>query len=476
MKKSMSVLSALFLFLLSPLPVIAMDPSPFDDEPKQRKIPSLLDLSATKVAAQIKKEFYQASSTTLQRILLSGLSLELICKPIEPTTIFNPRKISVFLKENDKLSLKVGTYEVEDLVVVSEESDNGLPRYTFSKLLNALKDPNNKALYKQILEEETKGNVSVANYLRNQIARNLTLSDWVELTQYTQGLGYGTYAVNDVNKIIFSQEFSFQNSIFRDEDIYSISEIASFGACLTNIKLSRLNLDRLLRTESAAGGRLTALLQGPSLKSLDLSGNDLRQDFLNVLQKLSQLTNLNVEHNLLNSLDLRSFPQLTTLNVSWNCCLKDFLPYSCHYPENIKWCLTSLNVAHNDSINTKHFQHFTALTDLDMSYCELRKVNDLSSLTNLRILNLRENELGEIKRAQHFNLEGHEPGENMSILATLPNLTSLNVACNGLNREDIIALEPLLENQTTTTYLGKDKTGEHIIIGPHKELFDIDTQ
>src|SRR3990167_6390171 len=135
MKKSMSVLSAFFVLLLSSLPVVAMEESYLGDEPKKRTIPSLLDLSSAKLATQIKKEFYQASSTTLQTLLSSGLSLELICKPIKPTTIFNPRKISVFLQENDKLFLKVGTNEEVHLCGVSGASENGLPRDTFSKLL-----------------------------------------------------------------------------------------------------------------------------------------------------------------------------------------------------------------------------------------------------------------------------------------------------------------------------------------------------
>lgn len=475
MRKFKSILSAFSVLLLSSLPAFAMEKLSLDDEPKTRTIPSLLDLATAKISRQIIQDFHRQSLTTLQEVLSCGLSLELICKPIEPTTLFNPRKISVFLKEEDKLFLKVGSCEDVHLCGTSGKSENGLSCPTFYKLLNILKDPNNKRRYEMLLEEETKGNVNIAHYLRNQIAQNLTQSDWVNLTEYTEGLGYSTYPFNEINEIIFSQEFSFDDRMFRDENIYMISEIISLGAYLTNIKLSRLNLERLLQTESAAKGRLQALLQGPSLKSLDLSRNDLRQDFLNVLQKLSGLTKLNVECNYLDSLNLERFPNLTNLNASWNG-LKNLLPYSCLYPQNIKWNLTILNVSYNSSINTYHFGHFTALTDLDMSYCKLRKVKDLSSLTNLTNLNLEENELGEKMRARHFDMEQHVPGENMSILATLTNLTRLNLARNGVNNHDIIALEPLLKKGTTTIYFGKDKSENPIITGPHPELFGKDTQ
>lgn len=93
----------LFVLLCSSLPVVATEKPYFDDEPKKRTIPSLFDIATTQLATQIKKEFYQASFTTLQSILSRGLSLEFICTPIDSTTIFNPKKISVFLGENDKL-------------------------------------------------------------------------------------------------------------------------------------------------------------------------------------------------------------------------------------------------------------------------------------------------------------------------------------------------------------------------------------
>lgn len=468
----MSVLSVFFVLLLSSLPGVAMEKPYLDDEPKKRTIPSLFNLATTNLATQINKEVCQASFTTLQSILSRELSLELIYTPIEPTTTFNPKKISVFLGENDKLFLKVGTNQ-EEHECVPGTSKNELPWCTFYNLLDALKDPNNKEYYEQALREEAQGELYSANLTRNKIAGKLPLWDWVNLTKYTYELGYITCIQGVILESVFSKEFSFSAGMFKDEvsDRAHVIRIRDLSAFLTNIKLSQLNLNRHFQTKEARNG-LQALLQGPFLKSLDLSDNYLDQDFVEDLQKLSRLTKLNVQNNSFHCFDLEKFPNITTLNVSSNG-LKDLLLKS---PENPIRNLTTLNVAHNDSICTFYFRHFIALTDLDMSSCKLRKVDNLSSLTNLINLNVEGNELGEEWRVMHFDFPRREPGKNMSILATLPKLTCLNVADNGISDEDLTALKPLVQNKKTTIYFGKGDSGEPIFSGPHPELFDIDKQ
>lgn len=366
--------------------------------------------------------------------------------------------------------MKVGT-DQEAHQCVSGQSENKLPWYTVCNLLDILKDPNNKKDYEQMLKEEAQGELHVANFLRNGIAQNLTLEDWVNVTEYTYGLGYATYIQRVIIDSVFSKEFSFHAHIFKDDEIDKTKNFISLSAFLTNIKLSQLNLGRLLQTERAAKHRLLALLQGPSLKSLDLSDNDLGEDFVEDLQKLSRLTKLNVQNNVFDSLNLERFPNLTTLNASSNV-LKDLL---LQQPENPITNLTTLNVARN-SISTYYFRHFIALTELDMSYCNIRKVDDLSSLTNLRNLNVEGNNLGEKRRGMYLDFVRREPGKNMSILATLPNLTCLNLAHNGVKNEDMVALDPLVKKGTTTICFKKRDSRNPNIIGPHPELFHIGTQ
>ena len=69
-----------------------------------------------------------------------------------------------------------------------------------------------------------------------------------------------------------------------------------------------------------------------------------------------------------------------------------------------------------------------------------------------------------------------EPGKSMSILATLPNLTCLNLAHNGVKNEDMVALDPLVKKGTTTICFKKRDSRNPNIIGPHPELFHIGTQ
>jgi hypothetical protein len=466
MKKFMSVF---FVLLFSSLPVVAMEKLSLDDEPRKRTVPSLFDIATTQLATQINKEVLKGSLTTLQSILSSGLGLELICTPIEPTTIFNPKKISVFLGENDKLFLKVGTNkEVHECV--PESSEDKFHWNTFYNLLDILKNPSNKEDYEQSLKEEEQGNLGRANFLRDRIAGTVPLWNWLNLTNYTYDLGYTTCSQRVIIESVFSKEFSFSASSFA-YDLNRTREITSLSAFLTNIKLSQFNLYRSFETKEARAS-LQALLQGPSLKSLDLSDNYLNQDFVKDLQKLSRLTKLNVQNNEFESLNLEKFPNLTTLNVRGNF-LKDLFPNTCEYPIRN---LTTLNVARNDSISTFYFHHLIALTYLDMSYCKLRKFDNMSSLTNLINLNVEGNELGEKRRVMHFDFPRRVPGKNMSILATLPNLTCLNLAHNGLENVDVVALEPLVKKGTTTICFKKRDSRNPQIVGPHPELFDIDTQ
>jgi len=295
--------------------------------------------------------------------------------------------------------------------------------------------------------------------------------------------------VDDIRDGIFSQEYEFNKLMFSDTTVYSLSEFKKFGQYLKNIKLSNIQLNDRLQRQSVAPGRVAALLHSTALTCLDMSMNGLRQDTIEYLTPLSGLKKLNLAENSFWHFNLEGFPNLTYLNLadnglsSFNLGTFPNLAYlnlrnnkldripsyeltssrnSVYSPKKgMNFCLSTLDVSENLGmyISDMHVEYCATLTSLNLQSCKLRQIDALSLFTNLQILNLMNN-----------SLHG-----NGGIFLNLTNLTSLNIAnTGGITSEDTLALGSLLEKKKVTAYLGK-KGEKPIIIGPHPELFDINT-
>lgn len=287
--------------------------------------------------------------------------------------------------------------------------------------------------------------------------------------QFERGEDKGVNAITkcgseDIENLVFSQAFSVPPLMFSDSCIYKPAQIRSYSAPLTNISLRKRKLEDILKRQSSAPQRLMALLHSTMLTSLDLGENSLEQHIFDFLKPLSGLRKLNLEENSLNNFNLETFLNLTDLNLRRNA-LRRLPSYQDHYfPQPINFSLTHLDVSENPKISFDEddLKHLTTLVNLNLSFCKLSKINALSVLTNLQTLNVEKN-----------FLRG-----GFGVFSILTNLTSLNVGNqqNSITDEDCLVLRSLKEKGKVTILLMRSAEGKNIIIGPHPELFDTNTQ
>ncbi|CAL6089409.1 tandem-95_repeat protein [Hexamita inflata] len=159
-------------------------------------------------------------------------------------------------------------------------------------------------------------------------------------------------------------------------------------------------------------------LELENLEVLVLDANRLQNNQLNNLAKFKKLHTLDLSYNNVNLIHIQSVVSLTKLFIK--CCgLKNIEQITSLV--NLK----ELNLSLNPDIDIAPLCKVNSLTKLNISECQLKQIDQIGNITNLQVLNASKNLLG-----------------NTDNIGLLVNLKELNISYN--NNIDITALKDLV--------------------------------
>ena len=176
---------------------------------------------------------------------------------------------------------------------------------------------------------------------------------------------------------------------------------------LKNTRLDTLqNLKYLRLDEDTDINEIRAI---KSLKTLVLEASE--ESKIGTLEQFPNLENVYISGT--SKINLGKLHKLKVLKIQWN-----------------------FNFA-----DTMCFDQVPNLEKLDLSMCNITHVNNLEKLTNLKILDLSENEIIEnidglknLKKLEQLNLYSNKISD-IKVLNTLPQLSEVNLASNGLDKK-----------------------------------------
>lgn len=194
--------------------------------------------------------------------------------------------------------------------------------------------------------------------------------------------------------------------------------------------LTNLNLEGTLIKNMSSLGPLTGLT------SLNLAHSKIEEG-MNVVSSLTGLTSLNMEFIRIGGTgSLRKLPLLK--DPQWGFIKLKMLGELTN--------LKDLNLGDNNIKRIGNLRHLTGLKNLNLSDNEVTHLEPLSNLTNLHSVNLKDNYISNLEDLYHLinlrylNLEKN-PINNFKVLPRLTGLESLNLAKTGF--EDGMALSSL---------------------------------
>ncbi|CAL6093155.1 leucine-rich_repeat domain-containing protein [Hexamita inflata] len=239
-----------------------------------------------------------------------------------------------------------------------------------------------------------------------------------------------------------------------DSDITSLKFIEKF-----NIQTLKLSINDSIKLQSKTIKELTIQLplfqeeqilnlniddlELENLEVLLLNNNNLENDQLNNLSKFKKLRNLDVSCNNVDLTHLHNVTSLTKLSMQ-ACGLQNI--------EQITSLLNlkDLDLKINRDIDICPLYQLISLTKLNIQSCNLKQIDKIGQLINLQVLDLSDNLLQHINsisrlvNLKELNIMSNE-GVDITPLGDLPGLVSLDLESCGLKQ--LSALKPLVNLQ-----------------------------
>ncbi|CAL6111466.1 leucine-rich_repeat domain-containing protein [Hexamita inflata] len=239
-----------------------------------------------------------------------------------------------------------------------------------------------------------------------------------------------------------------------DSDITSLKFIEKF-----NIQTLKLSINDSIKLQSKTIKELTIQiplfqeeqilylniddLELENLEVLLLNNNNLENYQLNNLSKFKKLKNLDVSCNNVDLTHLHNVTSLTKLSMQ-----------ACGL-QNIEQITSLLNLKEldlkiNRDIDISPLYKLISLTKLNIQSCNLKQIDQIGQLVNLQVLDLSDNLLQHINsisrliNLKELNIMSNE-GVDITPLGDLPGLVSLDLESCGLKQ--LSALKPLVNLQ-----------------------------
>ena len=236
----------------------------------------------------------------------------------------------------------------------------------------------------------------------------------------------------------------------------------SFEASSTELDLSDRDLGNAVLQEllqlhaltrlSLANNRITDLspISGlGGLRILDLSGNDLRD--ISPLKKLSNLHSLTLDRNPLGDLSpLYGLEELSSLSLRGVQLREgEVEALSAALPRCAIFCDGESQDVVSICLSGVHFD--TAATQLDLSGLGLREIQCLSQCTELRSLNLSDNEIGDLsplmnmQKLERLRIAGNQTADLRPLIG-LSSLRQLDASRNAVSETSAVGSLTLLQS------------------------------
>ncbi|CAL6009245.1 Conserved_hypothetical protein [Hexamita inflata] len=271
----------------------------------------------------------------------------------------------------------------------------------FIKSLNSLQLENVQVLH--VKNSSSPNRLNIENIRTYSHLRDLyiKLYDDIDTTPLQLLTNLRTVKFEQCNNIIIN----FKSESIKDLLLYSciLKSVDSF--CLPYMEILRISYFSVVNLDN--------INQFQNLKELDLSGSQGLD--LSLLQDLTQITSLNLSY----------------------CNLRDTTDMSEQAVQKLKYIkINPYEVKENNYIDAFPLKFLVQLEKLNMNNCKLNKLDALRYLTNLKELDLGDNDridditpLGNLQQLRILNLE-HCRLTNVEALQLLLNLEELNLARN----------------------------------------------